>query len=133
MRRVVIQEHSAADGDDIRIQLPPNMFRVAGVADQTHVLMEALSLYADRNRRYRDNWRRYGWRGGLFRLRERADRAWDVLFDAHTPKTASAARTVLDFESADAGVDDLIDLINLTSFAVRAVRENNRDGEGSWW
>lgn len=89
--------------------------------DQVEVLLEAFCIYAERNERYADNWRRFGWRGCLFRLRERAERAWDALWDAH-PRVDNHL-----------SVDDLIDLINFAAFTVRAVRTGNRDGEGRWW
>jgi hypothetical protein len=71
---------------------------------QAVILLEALTIYAERNERYKDNWRRMGWRGALIRLRERVERA----------------------------LDDVIDLINFAAFLVRGIRgETTRDG--SWW
>jgi hypothetical protein len=85
--------------------------------DQRRIMDEALAIYTERNERYVDNWRRFGWRGCLFRLRERVERAWDELWDAD-PEGALHD-------------DDLVDLINFAAFTVRAIRERNRDGE--WW
>ncbi len=87
----------------------------------SQVLLRALDIYANRNERYKDNWRRFGWRGLLFRIRERAERAWDDLWDGN-PEMREAISD-----------DDLIDLINFAAFAVRAIDEGNRDGEGKWW
>jgi hypothetical protein len=85
---------------------------------QAHVLVEALAIYAERNPKYNDNWRRMGWRGVLIRIRERAERLWDEMWDA-PPKGV--------WDS-----DDALDLINFAAFMVRAVEgETTRDG--SWW
>jgi hypothetical protein len=90
-----------------------------GLADQEAVMIEALNIYRERNRKYKDNWRRYGWRGCLYDLRRKVERAWDLLWNAE------------DTEQLD--VDDLLDVINYAAITVRAVRELNRDGTGRWW
>jgi hypothetical protein len=95
----------------------------SGIADQFDTLLEALEIYSDRNGRYKDNWRRFGWRGCIFRIRERAERAWDDLFYAEVPEHIEDHK-----RWADAKVDDLVDLINFSCFAIRAIREGNRDG-----
>jgi hypothetical protein len=116
-----------------RVQLSiPEEFDNPAMHEQLTILVQALGVYVDRNRRYKDNWRRFGWRGCLFRLRERAERAWDDLWDAHTPRTRPP-EDAFRFEPADVHTDDLIDLINFAAFTIRAIRENNRDGEGKWW
>lgn len=86
---------------------------------QFALFMEAFQLYERRNVSYNDNWKRYGWRGCLFRVRERAERAWDVLWNSSPIN--------------DNGRDDLVDLLNLTAFTIRAFDSCNRDGEGAWW
>jgi hypothetical protein len=96
------------------------------VAEQADVILSALQVYVDRNVKYKDNWRRFGWRGCLFRLRERVERAWDYLWDAPVIEGTELA---LSEELHD--LDDMIDLINFAAFTIRAVREGNRDG--SWW
>jgi hypothetical protein len=95
------------------------------VREQQKVMDEALTLYRERNVKYKDNWKRFGWRGLLFRIRERAERAWDLLWDEDVGMLPTEERTV--------GVDDLLDLINFAAFAIRAIRDGNRDGEGKWW
>lgn len=90
--------------------------------EQALILAEALRIYEERNEHYKDNWRRFGWRGCLFRMRERVERAWDNLWDRPTAGAKAPP------EAAD---DDLIDLINFACFTIRAIREGNRDG--SWW
>lgn len=93
--------------------------------EQFEILMEALQRYSSRNVRYQDNWKRMGWRGMLVRVRERAERLWDSLWDAGP----SLAHSHL--PAADSELDDAIDLINFACFLVRAVRDGNRDG--TWW
>lgn len=96
--------------------------------EQCEVFVTALRVYAERNEKYNDNWRRMGWRGCLVRIRERAERLWDNLWDANDPDTPGP----LDGPTwRGHDVDDAIDLINFCGFLVRGVREGNRDGE--WW
>lgn len=85
---------------------------------QARVLLLALDIYAERNVKYRDNWRRSGWRGIVVRVRERSDRLWDMMW----PGTGEP----------EEAVDDAVDLINFAAFLVRAIGgETTRDGE--WW
>lgn len=86
---------------------------------QKAILDHALRIYYIRNIHYKDNWRRFGWRGCLFRLRERTERAWDALWEQDSDAVPEAVK------------DDLYDLINFAAFTLRAIEENNRDGE--WW
>lgn len=82
------------------------------------VLVRALDVYAERNKKYNDNFKRMGWRGLLIRIRERAERLWDAHWD---------------WEGGEApDPDDAIDLINFAAFLVRSYEgETTRDGE--WW
>jgi hypothetical protein len=89
------------------------------VTRQAAVLLRALDIYAERNVRYADNWRRSGWRGVVVRIRERSDRLWDAMWPGGIPYGPGPA-------------DDAIDLINFAGFLVRAIEgETTRDGE--WW
>jgi hypothetical protein len=83
---------------------------------QRSVMRRAVMIHVERNKLYHDNWRRFGWRGCLFRLRERTERAWDGLWDA------PAQEPPLEI------VDDLLDLINFAAYTIRAIEEGNRDG-----
>ena len=87
--------------------------------DQARVLAQALCVYDERNAKYMDNWKRSGWRGALFKLKLKVERAWDVMWDANPS----------DVTTDD--VDDLLDAINCAGMAVRAMEDKNRDG--SWW
>lgn len=87
---------------------------------QERILMKALAIYEERNEKYNDNWRRFGWRGCLFRLRERVERAWDHLWGYDLAAVPDPP-----------DLDDLYDLINFAAFTIRAVEEGNRDG--SWF
>jgi hypothetical protein len=92
------------------------------VSQQASILGDALTIYAERNEKYKDNWRRYGWRGLLYDCRRKVERAWDALWNLR-PEAVEV----------HADDDDLLDVVNYAALAVRAVRENNRDGEGGWW
>jgi hypothetical protein len=102
------------------------LFETEAERAQASVLIEALEVYAERNKKYNDNWRRMGWRGQLIRVRERAERLWDYLWDG-APRDASD----IALPHAPYDVDDALDLINFAGFLVRAVRDGNRDG--TWW
>lgn len=93
------------------------------VRSQGQVFLEALKIYQDRNEEYRDNWRRYGWRGCLYDLRRKVERAWDRLWSIKPGDNDS-------WERPD---DDLLDVINYAAITARAIQEGNRDGEGGWW
>lgn len=100
--------------DYIRVARPR-----ASTAVQRNIFTKALQIYEDRNNLYHDNWRRFGWRGCMFRIRERSERAWDALWDA---PAANPPQEI---------VDDLLDLMNFAAFCIRAIEEGNRDGQ--WW
>jgi hypothetical protein len=95
------------------------------VREQFVVLMRALAIFEERNREYHDNWRRQGWRGGLFKLRLKVERAWDTLWAAE-PWTDS--EDIPDRPT----VDDLLDAVNAACFVVRSVEANDRDGSWSY-
>jgi hypothetical protein len=94
-----------SERDDVRLQLG--------------VLLRALDIYAERNIRYHDNWRRSGWRGVLVRIRERTDRLWDVWWE-RSQRSAQDA-------------DDALDLINFAAFFIRATGYGETTRDGSWW
>lgn len=81
---------------------------------QMEVLLKAMEVYAERNIKYKDNWRRMGARGALIRIRERAERLWDSMWERPGPD-----------------MDDAIDLINFAAFLVRSDTETTHGGE--WW
>lgn len=94
--------------------------------EQLAVFIAALDVYHERNVKYKDNWKRMGWRGQLIRIRERAERLWDDFWNKE-----GATGSGDDIEINDWEVDDALDLINFAGFFVRAVEAGNRDGE--WW
>jgi hypothetical protein len=116
-----VHEHTHEDGDYYKVYLQENK----SLESQFEIFLEALQIYDQRNVKYKDNWKRMGWRGMLIRVRERAERLWDDLWDAPGfPDDEAEGVQPLD-------VDDAIDLINLAAFLIRGVREGNRDG--AWW
>jgi hypothetical protein len=87
---------------------------------QDEIFTKALRIYERRNEGYRDNWVRFGWKGCIFRVKERAERLWDGLWDRSDALTP---------EQAEALKDDCIDLINFAAFTYRAIDERNRNGD----
>jgi hypothetical protein len=89
-------------------------------ADDPHmkVLLEAYDLFIERNDKYEDNWRNQGARGNLFKLRWKVERAWRAIWNHE--------------DVAQADVDDLLDVINNAVFAIRCVRDGDRDGRWDW-
>lgn len=103
--------------------------------EQAMVLIEALKVYSKRNTKYRDNWRRMGWRGLLIRIRERSDRLWDTFWMGVAWKEAGPMDEPED-RLIDA--DDALDLINFAAFFVRQTRNASEEGwmicrDGEWW
>ena len=109
----------AAQGNPFSVTLN---FDTVGEAEQAEMLVRALKVYAERNVKYRDNWRRKGWRGALFGARLALERAWDALWSAEPGRTVSRNKTPHD-------VDDLIDTINYAAMTARLVEAGDRDGE----
>ena len=94
-----------------------------GVREHEQVLLRALAIYKERNAGYRDRWKDYGWRGSLFQVRIRAERAWTTLWNA----SGDSLNT-----DPDKKINDLIDLINYAVFTIRNIEVGNRDGSWEW-
>lgn len=77
------------------------------------VLWAAMNLFDNRNSRYRDNWRRYGWRDSLHHCRSKLSRMFS-LFGSDDPNK---------------DLDDALDLINYAAFFIRNVKDGNEHGE----
>jgi len=112
--------------DPITLILPKSMIETKGVRDQAEIFLIALCVYAEKNKQYKDNWRRMGWRGMIVRVYERADRLWDSLWDQPLSVTES------EIDAMAKKLDDGFDLINFVGFLIRAATENNRDGSWPW-
>lgn len=94
------------------------------VAELAAVLNEALAIYAERQKSYGQQWRKYGVKGALYSARRKIERAWAQLWDGPAESHPLAGVS---------GVDDLLDTINYAAMAILCVRSGNRDGEGAWW
>lgn len=101
--------------------------------EQEEVMMEALTIYKERNAKYGDAWRRSGWRGTLTDLRRKIERAWTFLWHAEPVKPMDRSVGEDAQRQAESEIDDLFDIINYAAFSIRAHREGNRDGYGGWW
>jgi hypothetical protein len=76
------------------------------------ILFDAISIYAERKAKRGGGWRRYGFNGAAFFLKDRANRVWD------------ACRLRGTFEREDA-----IDVLNYSIIAIMSLEENNFGGE----
>jgi len=81
---------------------------------QFNVFMEAMSLYDERNKRYKDQWKESGWMGALYDIRKKAARLFRQFFGEEPTEGASE--------------DDAWDLINFGGFFIRGRREQNKWG-----
>jgi len=84
-------------------------------AERAHfdILLRALQVHDERSSsRGTAGWRRYGYKGAAFFLKDRANRIWD---------TVQIHRTLY--------TDDAIDIINYAVFAIRSKHEDNYGGE----
>jgi hypothetical protein len=86
---------------------------------QFEVLMEAMAIYVERTTVRKEHWKRQGWRGPLFDVREKAERLFYRFWDREPGPVSSK-------ESEDA-----LDLINYAALLVRAFRTGDRSGH--WW
>lgn len=80
------------------------------------VLMDATSKFVERNKRYKDLWKKGGWLAHLIHVRQKVNRAIQLFMDtdAHT--------------TIDEPLDDSIDAINYEVFFVRKYREGDKSG-----
>lgn len=83
---------------------------------QAEVLLDALDVFNEREKRYGSLWRTAGWRGVLIDLKKKTERTWREYW----------------LGSAPADVDSPLDLINYAAFFIRSVREGNEQGSWSW-
>jgi hypothetical protein len=110
---------TAEAGQDIEGKVITIRYETDAERDHALVLCEALEIYGERNATRKDNWRKQGWRGPLYDLRDKVERVWDTFWNAE-PETADGA-----------DMDDVLDSINYAAILVRAVRLGDRDG--SWF
>ena len=81
--------------------------------DHVDVFIRALNLYSQRRReRGNDGWRRYGYKGAAFFIKDRSNRLWD---------SVQLKRTIHE--------NDVLDIMNYAVFCIRSHREDNYGGE----
>jgi hypothetical protein len=103
----------------VSFRLPPGQ-GLKEAQNHLQVLADAFTIYLERNESYKDNWRKMGWKGAIVRIKERADRLWDNLWDKP------------DAEIKPKDLDDAIDLINFAVFLVRGAGKGETNAGGSW-
>lgn len=87
------------------------------------IMERALAIMVERDPKYHDSWKNYGWRGAMFNLRRKSERVWRYWFD-RTPERE---------DSHSEQLDDLYDVINYATMAVQCIEDSNRDGTDGWW
>lgn len=104
-----------ADLPAISGDLPPHL------AVHNEVLQQAFKMFKKRDESYADSWKVYGWRGALYNVRRKAERAWAQLWNLDTSSYQ------------DSDEDDLLDIINYAAMTIQCMREGNRNGTNGWW
>lgn len=86
-------------------------------SDQLEVFMQAVCIFAERNRVYADGWKQYGCKGNLISVAGKTDRMMRVWFE------------VVDGNPIHKDdLDDAFDLLNFATFFIRNYREGNMVG-----
>lgn len=86
---------------------------------QAMILIEALVVMRSRQQGYKDCWKDSGWRGCLFDLRKKAERAWNEFWFGGADKNEYTSKG-----------DSAIDVINYACFFLRQWRA--KDEHGKW-
>ena len=89
--------------------------------EQVAVFAECMIIFAERNRRYGDSWKRYGWMDNLFHMRSKFLR----ITKAYWEGTRSMGPG---FSENSDNLDDAYDLLNYGAFFIRNVQANNERG-----
>ena len=84
-------------------------------AEQLLVLQEAFEKFQERNKKYKDLWKKGGWRDSAHHIRSKSERIVHLLSEPS------------DDSDAELFIEDAIDLINYAAFFVRNVREACQD------
>jgi len=86
---------------------------------QLAIFLDAMHIFQERNAKYGDLWKEYGWRGNLLHVQSKAARVRKVWWDGKDPF------------GHNEDCDDAYDLINYTAFFIRNVGEDNELGTSS--
>lgn len=81
--------------------------------DQFFVFMLALTVNANRERKYRGLWRKYGYKGVM----------------THVASKAARAQVAVDRGTLPQDLDDALDILNYAGFLIRLAVDGDRDGE----
>lgn len=93
--------------------------------EQMAVFLDAMTIFQERNARYGDLWKEYGWRGNLLHVQSKAARVRRVWWDGHRIQVPDLG-TAVDHLQSD--LDDAYDLLNYTVFFIRNVEDGNELG-----
>ena len=79
--------------------------------EQLLVLQEAFEKFQERNKKYKDLWKKGGWLDSAHHIRSKSERIVNLLSTGAT------------LEEAELHIEDAVDLINYAAFFIRNVRE----------
>lgn len=119
------EEWAAMAGD-------PDAGRPLHLRRHKEIMERALAIMVERDPKYHDSWKNYGWRGAIFNMRRKAQRAWNLLFNhevTHAPPVPPSEA----IQGKMPELDDLYDIINYATMAVQCIEDGNRDGTDGWW
>lgn len=83
------------------------------------VLMDAMGIFNERNKKYRDLWKRSGWLSHVHHIRHKVARMFSIFWGTDA------------WKDEDDPLDDAFDNINYTVFFIRAFRDG--DERGTLW
>jgi hypothetical protein len=86
------------------------------LANALDVFAFALEIMDERQEKYGDGWKKWGWRGQLIKMKDKERRVWST-FWKKGDKTAD--------------LDDAIDLLNYTAFFIMGITRDI-EGEVDW-
>lgn len=101
--------------------IEPNEANIA----QLEVLLRALRIYDERNKRYRDQWKESGWMGALYDVRKKAARLFRQFWGEGTAQKDAGDGAGEAWLTQN---DDAYDLINFAAFFLRGREEGNEWG-----
>lgn len=82
---------------------------------QMRVYMKAMYIFAERNERYKDLWKKSGWFGNIFHIHHKALRLF--------------RNFIREGGEGEPSLDDAYDLINYAAFAIRCLELKNKWGD----
>ena len=86
--------------------------------EQLGIFLSALEIMDEREKRYKELWKKDGWKGNLFHVKSKFMRMWQQFW-------IDEGRSEVEGKSE---LDDAYDLLNYVAFFLRNYNENNEKG-----